>query len=379
MSSFFELNLKSKIGFKRLSEAELQRTDGHQSHIGLFEDTVEFVTDDHKTLPAKLIYENNSQELLCFFDVITRASGDKEAPKIRAGEEKDLQVNGKITNSVVREIWKIASKKSTGQTWFLLWFGLSNGEFVFYLIEKDSREYNELCGLIPSFANKRSGKVDPFSSDSKEILKYLEIKTSDSSIEYLKSLEIIAQTEEIPIEFISPTIVAPSVIKLRRIDIEKARARNSLNGKKGEELINDYLSNLKSKHIIKDFEWENKSKESGFPYDFKITDASSQDVYMDVKTTSYFFEQDMIFSSGEISFINKIANYHVYRVFNLYNENGPSLRVCEDVKGLSNNLLKKITTFKEDLETIDTKIKELKLQISPINSLLKFKGEILLS
>ena len=53
--------------------------------------------------------------------------------------------------------------------------------------------------------------------------------------------------------------------------------------------------------------------------------------------------------------------------------------MCEDVKGLSNNLLKKITTFKEDLETIDTKIKELKLQISPINSLLKFKGEILLS
>ena len=368
MKSFFELHPKSKIGYKVLSPAELHRTGGHTTHIGLFGDTVAFVTEAHRTLPARLIYQNKCLELPCFFDFITRSNGDVEAPKIRMGNDADLNVNGSLTSSIVREIVDIVSKKGNEQTWYLIWFGLSNEEFVFYLIEKDSVEYNQLILLMPSLSYTKRGKVNPFLPESKKILEYLEVKAENSNIDYLQDLEIFVQTGEIPLKIIKP----------RYFDIAKANKQFSETGRKGEELIAEYLSKLQSKKIIKNFTWVNKSKESSYPYDFEFNDGLDRNVFMDVKTTAYTFNQKMVFSNSEIAFINQNSNYYVYRVYGLNNTN-PSLRVCEDFSKLSHNLDQNIANFKRAISENETNLNSLKLQISPANRLINFNDEIILS
>ena len=62
MNTFFEINTKGKIGYKKISNSELGRGTSHITHIGLFEDTLEFLTDYHKTAISKLIYDNNTKE-----------------------------------------------------------------------------------------------------------------------------------------------------------------------------------------------------------------------------------------------------------------------------------------------------------------------------
>lgn len=140
---------------------------------------------------------------------------------------------------------------------------------------------------------------------------YLTSYVNNQILDYLQELEIIAQTDELPINIIKP----------RYFDIEKAKNNFAITGKKGEGLIAIYLDKLKFEKQISSYKWINQAKESGYPYDFEINTNGGDLIYADVKTTSYAFEQAMIFSKNEMYFIKQSANYHVYRVFDLKEEN----------------------------------------------------------
>ncbi|MEI9956717.1 MAG: DUF3883 domain-containing protein [Ferruginibacter sp.] len=127
-----------------------------------------------------------------------------------------------------------------------------------------------------------------------------------------------------------------------------------------------------------DFNWVNQSRESSFPYDFEINSLNGLNIFTDVKTTSYTFEQGMVFSKSELSFINQNSNYHVYRVFDLKEEN-PALRICENISTLSNPLVTNISTFEREILKNETKLNSLKLAIAPTNKLLNFNDKIILS
>jgi len=366
MSTFYKINNQSKIGYKELTLADLGIGIGNQTHIGLFADTLEFVTDSHKTSISKLIYNNSSKELLCFIDFIQRESGRIDAPKIRKGEENELVLNGVRTNSIVREIREIVTSTNIQEIWYLLWFGLTNQELVFFLFRENSQEFRDLKKLIPHLGLR--GRVERTDKFYVPLLKYLENKTENSNIKILEELEIIAQTDDL-----QGGLVAP-----RFFDIEKARKNFEITGKKGEELIARYLEKLKLSNLIKDFSWMNEIKESGMPFDFRIQTMNNSITYTDVKTTSYTFEQGMIFSSGELRFISQNKNYHVYRVYDLKEEN-PSLRICENIYGLSEHLLTKMSKFESEILMNETKINSLKLAIEPRNALLRFNDQIKLN
>jgi hypothetical protein len=366
MSKFFEINRQSKIGYKKLTNAELGIGIGNQTHIGLFADTLEFVTEEHKTDFSKLIYNNKSKEVICFLDFIHRENGRIDAPKIRKGDEWELIINGISYNSVVREIREIVNAINPNENWFLFWFGLENTELVFHLFSQNSKEYNEILALIPNFGDK--GRIENTDNSFIPILKYLENITDKSSIEFLQELELIAQTDEVPVKIIKP----------RFFDIEKAKLNYAITGRKGEELVAQYLDKLKTENEIIDFNWVNQSRESSFPYDFEINSLNGVNIFTDVKTTSYTFEQGMIFSKSELSFINQNSNYHVYRVFDLKEEN-PTLRICENISTLSNPLLTNISTFESEILIHETKLNSLKLAIAPTNRLLNFSDKIILS
>jgi hypothetical protein len=367
MSTFFEINRQSKIGYKKLSEADLgTSTSSNQTHIGLFDDTLEFVSEAHKTASAKLIYQNTAKELVCLLDFIENPDGSFRSPKIRKGDNNELEVEGVRTNSIVREIREIVRATNPNENWYLLWFGLQNTELVFHLFRQNSKEYNDILALIPNFENR--GRIENTDNNFIPVLKYLEITTDNSSTEFLQELELIAQTDEIPIKIIKP----------RFFDIEKAKLNYALTGRKGEELIAQYLDKLKTENKIIDFNWMNQSRESSFPYDFEINNLNGSNIFTDVKTTSYTFEQGMVFSKSELSFINQNSNYHVYRVFDLKEEN-PALRICENISTLSNPLITNISTFESEILIHETKLNSLKLAIAPTNRLLNFNDKIILS
>jgi hypothetical protein len=363
MSTFFEINPQSKIGYKKLSVADLGTGTSHQTHIGLYEDTLEFVSDVHKTSSSKFIYQNTAKELVCLIDFIENPDGSFRSPKIRKGSNNELEVNGVETNSVVREIREIVANTNPNDNWFLMWFGLNNEELVFYLLRDNSVDFNQIQNIIPSFQN--GGRIENTNPNFAIVLRFLETKIENSSIQFLQDLEIIAQTDEVPTKIIKP----------RFFDIEKAKKAYKETGRKGEELVAEYLNKLKSEEKIVDFNWVNQSRESSFPYDFEITDLTQTAIYTDVKTTSYTFNQEMIFSKSELLYINQSTNYHVYRVFDL-KEEIPSLRICKDISQLSKNLVDNITTFQSQILQNQTNLNSLKLAIAPSNNLLNFDAII---
>ena len=371
MNYFFEINRLSKIGFKKLSEADLGISDSsHQTHIGLFDDTLQFIDETHKTASAKLIYKNHAKELVCLLDFIENPDGTFRSPKIRKGDKIELFIDSIPTNSVVREIRQIATNYNSNlvseginNNWFLIWFGLKNNEIVFYLFHQNSVEYEHLKKIIPNLDTR--GRIENTNSNFSEILIYLESQVENSSIDFLQDLEIIAQTDNIPLKIIKP----------RYFDIEKAKKQFEKIGKYGEELIAKYLDKQKFENKISSYKWINQSRESGFPYDFEINNLDGKNIFTDVKTTSYKFEQKMVFSKNEIYFIEQNSNYHIYRVYDIYNES-PTLKVCENINLLSNNIAPKMRSFESNLMSDDTSLHSMNLAISPTNTQLEFTQDI---
>jgi hypothetical protein len=365
MSTFFEINKQGRIGYKKLTDADLGTGIGNQTHIGLFADTLEFVNEGHKTSFSKLIFNSTSKEVLCFLDFIHRENGRIDAPKIRKGDERELEIDGIRYNSVVREIREVIQNTNPNEHWYIIWFGLTNEELVFFLFRENSIEFNELQQIIPNFGNR--GRIESADNNFVNVVNYLESKTDGSNILFLQDLEIIAQTDE----------VAAKIVKPRFFDIEKAKLKYAITGRKGEELIAEYLERLQADNQIQSFNWMNASRESAMPYDFEIEYNNNNLVYTDVKTTSYNFDQGMIFSKGELAFISQNANYHVYRVYDLM-EDQQSLRICENIYQLSLNLVSRILTFEQDILVSQSKLNSLKLSISPANQLLNFNDRIIL-
>ena len=95
--------------------------------------------------------------------------------------------------------------------WYLIWFGLNNEELVFYLLKENSVDFNQIQSIIPSFQS--GGRIENTDSNFSTVLRFLENKIENCSIQFLQDLEIIAQTDEVPSKIIKP----------RFFDIEKAK------------------------------------------------------------------------------------------------------------------------------------------------------------
>ena len=121
----------------------------------------------------------------------------------------------------------------------------------------------------------------------------------------------------------------------------------------------------------------NSSRESGMPFDFEITNSNNKKIYTDVKTTSYTFEQGMIFSKNELGFISQNDNYHIYRVFGL-SDPKPSLKICENINIVGKQLIENILNFQKEVQINNTSLHSVKLSISPNNELIRFNERILL-
>lgn len=360
-----QVNIESTIGIKRLSEADLGTSiTSNQTHIGLFDGTLNFIEVEHQIISSQLIYNNQVTELLSLLDFIENPDGSFRSPKIRKGNEPELVINNSRVNSVVREIREITN--GTTSNWFLLWFGLDTNELVFHLFNENSTDSQEIQQIIGQIGTRR--QIENTSAEFGNLINYLSQKVDSVNIEYYEELEISTQTNT---EKITKRIIP------RVRDIEKANKLFKETGLKGEELLYQYLELQKSNDFIKDFKWMNQSKETGFPYDFEIINNDDSLFYSDAKATRYKFEQPIILSTGELQFINQNKeNYLIHRVYSVFDE--PKLRICDNIHKISDIFMPNYNTFNTNLRK-EKLIPKINLSVPTNLEIITFENEILLS
>lgn len=334
---FFFFDIEKRIGLKKLSNADLGTSDtSRQTHIGLYNEVLQFLGDNVVTT-AMLVYGDYCQMLDCYFDRIENPDGTYRSPKIRIGKKNE--------DSVVSKIREFALADASAD-WFLVWSGLENKDLVFWLINSKSNDFNVIKDLVGSKTHIITDEDKTYTS-----LKNIMVnKINQSSVDIQKEIEIISQT-------------GVQSKKYKPFDLEKAKRNMSLVGKRGEELVNEYLEQLKNLHKVESFEWMNKSRESGLPYDFIL----NQKEYIDVKSTRFDFTQNIVFSNQEVGFVSQQKSdfdYSVYRVFNITEANA-NLKICTQCMPYMEQLNKNVQTFNKAIIQSKTRLLGLNVAVSP--------------
>ena len=344
---FFELHEENRIGYKELSDADLGRAEkSKQTHIGLFDDVLTFLSNSSTIKDAMVIYNNKAEILPLHFDRIQNPDGSYRSPKIRAGAR-----NGESVLSFIRKTVKATSPDGA---WYLFWFGLKSGQPVFLIFEKNTKIYSDFCDFGIDLKLGIKSRLQPKAPAFFDLLEYLERMVNVSGIEYAEELELMVQTEK------------KKAHNVRKYNFLKAQKRISEIGREGEELVARFFEDELHHGHISSYTWMNKDGESGMPYDFILDRLDGTCIYLDVKTTDYRFEQKMIFSNHEVEFASDYReNYCVYRVY--CNESGERyLRICCDVDGLFCGINSTTNEYKVALDGY-AHVHTVKLEVSPIH------------
>lgn len=350
---FFRVHEEGKIGYKQLTKTDLGDSKGNTTHIGLFGDILQFLPDKDHDNTSMFIFNNECMSLGFSFDRIRRASGKFNSPKIKKG--------GRDVASVVTVICDIYKTFPNTYNWYLLWFGLESEEAVFYLFNDHSQDYEMISKIIPLTIDCK-GRVVKDDNNFGEIIKYLETIINNNNQELISELEIVSQTGN-------------DFYRFRKFDIDKANRLFKEIGDKGEMLVAAHLDILKQQGRIVHYTWLNQSSESGLPYDFIIQELGQNIIHMDVKSTSFKFEQPMIFSSQEINFISKVPYYQIYRAYSLSEQNN-YLKICHNSKEFMPQLKSNIDNFSEKLQSCNIKLQTAKLAVPTLHEKLQFGQEI---
>lgn len=334
---FFFFDIEKRIGLKELSKPDLGTSStSKQTHIGLYNDVLQFLGDNVVTT-AMLVYGDYCQMLDCYFDRIENPNGTYRSPKIRIGNKNDDSIVSKIRDFALTDV---------NANWYLVWSGLENKDLVFWLINSKSTDFSVIKDLVGSKTHIITDEDKSYAS-----LKNIMVnKINQSSVSIQKEIEIISQT-------------GTQSKKYKPFDLDKAKKNMALVGKRGEELVNEYLERLKNLHTVDSFEWVNKSRESGLPYDFIL----NQKQFIDVKSTRFEFSQDIVFSNQEIDFVKQQKSefdYSVYRVFDITDANA-NLKICTQCMPYMEQLYKNVQTFNEAIIQNKTRLLGLNIAISP--------------
>jgi hypothetical protein len=358
---FFELHDERIIGYKTLTDADLGAGTSHQTHIGLSEKLLTFLSDrDVQAEDSVLVYEESFAFLDANFDRIMNPNGTFRSPKIRTGERGAV--------SVVTKIREIARLNPNVGEWYLLWFGLKGERLAFFLVAENSSDYNNILNAGLGLGQSHMGAIRSASLVGR-LVPYLESRIDSNAAGLLDELEVKAETEP----HLQP------YMQLGDYDIARMNAIIELTGKTGERLVEKFLRRQMDAGAIKRFEWHNESKESARPYDFTVYDNAGNASRLDVKTTSRGFAQKMIFSSQEIAYIASTKeDYAIYRVYKA-SEESYMLRICGNCKALATQLNLLTTAYKSELGGLKSELRNAKITVAPENASLAFGAEIALA
>lgn len=120
--------------------------------------------------------------------------------------------------------------------------------------------------------------------------------------------------------------------------LKKVKEAAEANGRRGEEFINAYLTRKKNEGEITDFFWQSNYNPISV-YDFSVTLANGETVFIDVKSTARDFQMPFHISLGELRLMaTSEKQYDIYRVFAM-NEDSAKLRIVKNVKKFAMEIL----------------------------------------
>lgn len=338
---FFQFNNEKRFGIKKLSDADLGFSEtSNQTHIGLYENVLTYLDNSDVVKSALLVYEDSCIMLDCLFDRIEMPSGRFRSPKIRKGFDG---------NSIVNKIREIAGQLSS-LAWYLVWAGLESGQLVFWLFYKNSDDYR----LMELATDNMSCVIKEGTPSYDRVSALFRDKLNGTSTDVQKDIEVESQSGN-------------RRRRYRKGDLERADELFRRIGKKGEEIIAQYLERQKALHNINSYKWMNANFESGDPFDFIIDENTSTEKYIDVKSTRFDFNQLVYYSNGEVEFVNEINNdskYFVYRLYDM-NKDLANLRVCSECLGYLSNVNSSIAVFERQLNTQQVMMQGIKLGVKP--------------
>ena len=338
---FFHTNNENRIGWKKLSEADLGfSSKSRQTHIGLYEDVLTFLDNSDVVKSAMLLYDGYCDIHNCTFDRIQNPDGSFRSPKIRVGDNKD---------SVVTKIREFASSDPSA-IWYLIWVGLDSNELVFWLVKSGSADYYAAQHIVFD----APGVIKPYYEDFNAAVELLENRINEMSSNLQQDLELVSQTKNPQRDY-------------RPLDLENAERLFRATGREGEFLIYEYLDRKKTAKAISSFSWMNKNGESGMPYDFIIDESLSTKMYIDVKSTRFAFDQRVVFSSQEVGFIDSLCHdslYSVYRVFDL-GKSKKKLCICNGCMSYMSRLNSDIHRLKKSTIQYGTRLTTAALEMKP--------------
>ncbi len=350
----FEVHKEGKIAYKRLSDADLKRSDfSHQTHIGLSNTSLSFIPDNKTEYSAMLIYKDYCDILSCEITKILRASGRLDAPKISMGTAVDNVV------SKIRGFAHAAPQKD----FYLMWVGLDSDTPLFLLIEQDSRDFvflDTYCDF-KHLKDRRIKIIEKEQNIFPMIVNYIRSKIADVTIDLQKDLEISAEMES-------------DNPKFKTADIKKAKKHIAELGREGEELVNQYLEYQQQLNKVSSFEWINKSGEQGKPYDFIIKYSDGLQQWMDVKTTTYDFAQPIIISNNEIHFVADSDLDKQYAIFRVYSkeELQARLKICSQCLAYLKKMVRDVDYISFSMADYNAKLINYKIQFDPTDLAFKF-------
>lgn len=343
MYQFFHLHNEGRIGLKQLTAADLGFSgSSNQTHIGLSEGVLTYLADRDVVKYGLLVYGDTCSVCNCLFDRIANPDGSFRSPKIRKG------VAGNSLVDVIRSIAANAERDD----WYLMWAGLESGQVAFWLFESSSADYEQV--MLANFGKRR---VMASGDAGFEIAKELfEARLNQTSVDVQKEIEKAALTGK-------------EVRMFRRTDLEKAKALFDEIGRKGEKLVAEYLEKQKSDGIISSFVWMNSNTESGNPFDFIIDKNLSTELYVDVKSTRFNFNQYLYFSDEEVKFINNLNNdesYSVYRVYDI-GEEFRKMKICSGCLDKMTTTANLISSFEREMGEMNAIVQGVHIGFHPMD------------
>lgn len=339
---FFSLHSSENIGFKKLTPSDLGlKGSSGQTHIGLYENVLNFLDNHDFQENCLFLYENKCLYLKCYFDRIKNPNGDYRSPKIRKGRAK---------NSVVDKIRDIA-KKNPSKILYLVWGSLDTEQMFFWVMTNDSEDYLFLSRNQIKFSNRLILRKN----DSRYAVfeKYFISKLNKISVKLQKDIELESQIWE-------------RKEKYGYKNLEKAEQNLKKIGQYGERLVDQLLKKELHRGTIQSYEWVNEKAESGLPYDFVIDKNLKTEKFVDVKTTCHEFNQYLYYSNSEIHFISSLRGkkqYFMYRI--ILKENSDKLKVCSECNCRMFELHSEMKNFETKLEQNNAKLQSAKIAIRP--------------
>ncbi|KAA3646127.1 MAG: DUF3883 domain-containing protein [Chloroflexi bacterium] len=170
-------------------------------------------------------------------------------------------------------------------------------------------------------------------------------------------------------EGIQRLVSSPTYQKVTHQDLRSARALAEEVGRRGEELVNDYLYSQKEAGVIKDFEWI-AAENAIAPYDFSVLSQDDETINIDVKSTTGRWSSRIHISYNELLQMTVGAEqYDIYRVYDI-SQSGALLKIASNIRSFGESIV-------SILEQLPDGIRSNGISVNPDN--LKFGEEIVIS